>query len=341
MNPSNRPARLLRRRSLLAAAAAWPAASLLCTRAVAQTAAAGWPNRPVRFIVPAPAGSSLDIVARLLGEKLQPKWNQPVVVENRPGAGGMLGVDLAVRATDGHTFAIGFNGPLAFAQHLYKKVPYDVRTEVAPIAMTSIQPNVLVVNPQLPVKTMRELVAHIRANPAKLNFASVGNGSSSHLSMELIKARLGLAMQHVPYNGAPPAALSVIAGDTHMLFAVASGVLPQVKAGKLRMIAVTSPKRFDWLPDVPAIAESGIKELRDFEALAWNGVVGPAATPPAVVKKLNADINAVLDDTEIKARFWAQGTQTAPTTPEGFKRVIESDSLKWGEVIRTVGIKLD
>jgi tripartite-type tricarboxylate transporter receptor subunit TctC len=327
------------RRTLLALAAASIGIALMPATHAQQSV---WPTKPVRIIVPAPAGSSLDIVARLLSDKLKDTWAQPVLVENRPGAGGMIGVDIAAKAApDGHTLALGFNGPLAFAPSLYKKVPYDAFKDIVPVAMTTVQPNVLAVNAAVPANSIKDLVAYAKANPGKLNNGSIGAGSSSHLSMEFFKRTAGIDAVHVPYNGSPPAALSLANGDTQMLFAVASGIMPQVKAGKIRLLAVTSTKRFDSLADLPTIAESGVPALRNFEALAWNGLVAAAATPADVVKKINADVNATLNQTEIKARLFAQGMQVAPTTPAGFKAVIDGDAKKWGDLIVQLGIKLD
>ncbi len=305
----------------------------------AQTA---WPTKPVRIIVPAPAGSSIDLVARLLSDKLSETWKQPVVVDNKPGAGGMIGVDAAAKSTDGHTLALGFNGPLAFAPSLYKKVPYDISKDLVPIVLTTVQPNVLAVNAALPVKNVQEFIAYAKANK-NIFYASIGNGSSSHLAMELFKSRAGFEAQHIPYNGSPPAATSVAAGDTQALLAVASGILPQVQAGKVRILAVMSAKRMESLPDVPSIAESGVSSLANFEAQAWNGLVGPASLPTDVVSKINRDVNAVLAQTSVKARLFAQGMQVGAgnNTPEAFKRVMQSDAKLWGELITRLGFKLD
>ncbi len=317
-------------RCLLAAAIL----SLTTASAVAQI----WPTKPVRIVVPAPAGSSLDIVARLLGDKLKDKWNQPVVVEPKPGAGGMLGVDVAAKATDGHTFVIGFPGPTAFAPFLYKKMPYDAVKDIVPIVVTTTQPNVLAVNANLPVKNVQELIAYGKANPGKLSYASVGNGSSSHLAMELLKSEGGFDAQHIPFNGAPPAALSTANGDTQILFAVASGIAPHVQSGRVRQIAVTSLTRFDSLKDLPSINESGVK---NFEAIAWNGLFGPSATPSDVVAKINADVNAVLADPAIRERLIAAGMAPGGGNASAFKTMLDADMKKWGATIKRLGVQLD
>ncbi len=297
-----------------------------------------WPNRPVKIVVPAPAGSSLDIVARLLGDKLKDRWGQPVVVEPKPGAGGMLGVDQAAKATDGHTLVLGFPGPTAYAPFLYKKMPYDPVRDLVPIVVTTTQPNVLAVNANLPVKNVQELIAWAKANPGKLSYASVGNGSSSHLSMELLKSEAGFEAQHVPFNGAPPAALSTANGDTQVLFAVASGIAPHVQAGRIRQIAVTSLNRFDSLKELPTINESGVK---GFEAIAWNGLFGPVSLPEDVVARINADVNAVLAMEEVKQRLTGAGMAPGGGTQAAFKAMIEADMKKWGGIIRKLGVQLD
>jgi tripartite-type tricarboxylate transporter receptor subunit TctC len=312
--------------------------TVVCTVIAATVSAQTWPTKPVKIVVPAPAGSSLDIVARLLGDKLKDKWGQPVIVEPKPGAGGMLGVDMAAKATDGHTLVIGFPGPTAYAPFLYKKMPYDAMKDIVPIVITTTQPNVLAVNANLPVKTVQELIAYAKANPGKLSYASVGNGSSSHLAMELLKSEGGFDAVHVPFNGAPPAAQSVAAGDTQMLFAVASGIAGLVQSGKIRQIAVTSSGRFDSLKDLPSVNESGVK---GFEAIAWNGLFGSSSLPADVIAKINADVNAVLADASVKERLVAAGMAPGGGTQAAFKTMLDADMKKWGGTIKRLGVQLD
>ncbi|MBS0314384.1 MAG: tripartite tricarboxylate transporter substrate binding protein [Proteobacteria bacterium] len=300
-----------------------------------------WPTKPVRIVVPAPAGSSLDFVVRLLGEKLKDKWGQPVVVDPKPGAGGTIGVDVAAKATDGHTLVIGFPGPTAYGPFLYKKMPYDVNRDLVPIVLTTTQPNVLAINASVPAKSVTELISYARANPGKLSYASVGNGSSSHLAMELFKSEAGIDVQHVPFNGSPPAALSTANGDTQMLFAVASGIAPHVQSGRIRQIAVTSKGRFEPLKDLPAIAESGVPALRDFEAVAWNGLFGPSSLSPELVARINADVNAALADSTVRERLLAAGMAPGGGSAAAFKSMLEADMKKWGGVIRRLNIQLD
>lgn len=323
----------MQRRTLLVALACAAA-----TLASAPASAQGWPdNRPVRILVPAPAGSSLDVLARAIGEKLKDRAGATVVVENKPGAGGALATSEVVKAApDGHTLLLGFNGPLATTP-LIQKVPYDVAKDLAPVIITSSQPNVLAIHAALPIRTVADLVAWAKANPGKLNFASVGNGSSSHLNAELLKSMAGIEAVHVPFNGSPPAVLSTVQGDTQMIFAVMQPLQPQVQAGKLRAIAVTTPKRFPLLPDLPAIAES----YPGFEALAWNGLVAPAATPRPVIQKINAEVGAILKLPDIVQKMNGFGFDLVGGSPEDFAKLMASETERWVPVVRRLGLKAE
>jgi len=301
--------------------------------------AQNWPDRPLKFIVAAPAGSSLDVLARTIADKLKDRLGQPVVVEDRPAAGGTAATDFVAKsAPDGYTMVISFNGPLAFGPHLYAKLPYDPFKDLAPVIITSSQPNVLAVNAALPVKSVKELVEYAKANPGKLNYASVGNGSSSQLTMELLKTTAGIDIVHVPFNGSPPAVTATIQGETQMLFAVMPPLQAQIQAGKLRAIAVTTSQRFALLPDLPTIAEAGYP---GFESLAWNGILVAAGTPRSIVQRLNTEINAILKDPAVKSALNAQGFDLIGGTPEDFAQLIRSDSDKWAPVIRKTGARID
>ena len=287
----------------------------------------------------APAGSSLDVIARVIGEHLRARLAQPVVVDNRPAAGGTLAADIVAKSPpDGYTMLISFNGPLAFGPHLYAKLPYDPLKDLAPVIVTSSQPNVLAVNAALPATSVRALVDYAKGRPGKLSYASVGNGSSSQLTMELLKAAAGIDIVHVPFNGSPPAVTATAQGDTHMLFAVMQPLQPQIHAGRLRAIAVTAAKRFPLLPDLPTIAEAGYP---GFEALAWNGVLVAARTPRPIVERLNAEINAILGDPAVKSALNLQGFDLIGGTPEDFAKRIRSESQKWAPVIRKTGVRID
>jgi tripartite-type tricarboxylate transporter receptor subunit TctC len=323
----------LRRITLLLAACA--GLSITALHASAQN----WPDKQIRFIVAAPAGSSLDVLARVIGDRLRDKLGQTVVVDNRPAAGGTVATDLVAKsAPDGYTMVMSFNGPLAFGPHLYAHLPYDPQKDLAPVIITSSQPNVLAVNAGLPIHSVKELVEYAKANPGKLNYASVGNGSSSHLTMELLKTTAGIDIVHVPFNGSPPAVTATIQGETQMMFAVMQPLQAQIQAGKLRAIAVTTAKRFALLPDLPTIAEAGYP---GFEALAWNGVLVAAGTPKAIVQRLNTEIGAILRDPSVKATLNAQGFELVGGTPEDFGRLIASESAKWAPVISRTGAKID
>lgn len=299
-----------------------------------------WPSRPVRMVVPTGPGSSLDLIIRSTSDRLSARLGQPIVVDNKPGAGGLIGTDLIAKATDGHTFGISFNGPLAFAPFLYKKMPYRLPGDLAPIVMTTSQPNVLAVNAKLPVHSVADLVRWLRANVGQASFASIGNGSSSHLSMELLKAATGTFALHIPYNGSPPSAMAVATGETQMIMTVAPALLPHVQAGRVRLLAVTSRQRYQPLPNLPTIAESGLPELKDFEAIAWNAIVGPASTPAAVVQRLNREFNDALKDSAIAGRLTGQGMTPAGGSPEDLGRFMAAEATRWGPVIKRTGLTL-
>ena len=324
----------MNRRALLALIAT--TASFAAFAAQAQTA---WPTRQVKVVVPAPAGSSLDLIVRAMSDKLAGRWGQPVVVENKAGAGGMLGMDVAAKASDGHTLAIGFNGPVAFAPFLYRKMPYDPAKDLLPVVMTTSQPNVLAVSvDKVPAKTVAEFVAWAKAQAGKVNYSSLGNGSSAHLTMELFLAEAGITATHIPFNGSPPAAMAVAQGEADATFMVAPALLAHVRNNKVRMLAVSSAQRPDSLKDLPTLADAGYKAV---ESLAWNGLFVPAGTPDAVVARINADVNEVLKDAAVKAALDAQGLTVVGGSTADFKRVLDADARRWGPIITRIGIKLD
>jgi tripartite-type tricarboxylate transporter receptor subunit TctC len=305
----------------------------------ATSTAQDWPIKPVRVVVPAPAGSSLDIIVRTLGEKLRDRWKQPIVVDNRPGAGGMLGMDQVARATpDGYTLGIGFNGPVAFGPFMYKRMPYNPSKDLLPIVLTTSQPNVLAVPASHPAKTLQEYVTWAKAQSAGVNYASVGAGSSSHLTMELFRTLAGFQAVHVPFAGSPPAGLSVATGETQGLFTVAPALLPLVDGGRVRLLAASSSKRMDEMKSLPTVAESGYP---GFEALAWNGLFTAAGTPAAIIERINADVNAALQDSAVRENFAKQGLVVGGGTAADFRSFIDSETQKWGDIIKRSGITLD
>ena len=305
----------------------------------ATASAQSWPDKPVRVLVPAPPGSSLDVIVRTLGDKLKDRWKQAVVVDNKAGAGGMLGMDAVAKAApDGYTLGIGFNGPIAFGPFMYKKMPYAPERDLLPVVLTTSQPNVLAVAASTPANTLPELVAWAKAQGNKLSYGSVGNGSSSHLTMELFKSQAGFDAVHVPYAGSPPAATSLAANETQMLFAVAPALLPLVQGGRIKFIAATSAQRTDGMKNLPTLAESGYP---GFEALAWNGLFAPVGTPPEVVARINADVNAALKEPSVREALAKQGLIVGGGTPAEFKAFIDSEARVWGAIIRKVGISID
>ncbi|RJF98763.1 tripartite tricarboxylate transporter substrate binding protein [Noviherbaspirillum saxi] len=306
--------------------------------AALSASADNWPSRPIRFVVAAPGGSSLDVIARTLSDKLKDRLGQTIVIDNVPGASGTIATGNVARAApDGYTWLISYNGPLAYTQFL-TRLPYDPQKDLVPVIQTSAQPNVLVVSADLPVNNVRELIAYARSRPGKLNYASVGNGSSSHLTMELFKSMTASYVVHIPYNGAPPAALSLVAGETHLLFSVPSAVMPQVKSGKIKALAVTSAARFPLLADIPTVAESG---LPGFESITWNGVLLPKGTPADIARRLNREMDAILKQADVRTRLQNAGLDPIGGSPEMFAALLASEAIKWEPVIRRTGAKLD
>ena len=327
-----------RRRNLLQTAMA--TASLCVISAFTLPASAqSWPSKPVKMVVPAPAGSSLDVIVRGLGETLSKRWGQPLVVENKPGAGGTIGMDAVAKApADGYTLGIGFNGPIAFGPFMFKKMPYDPAKDLLPIVLTTSQPNVLAVPAAHPANNLREFVAWAKSQGDKVSYASVGLGSSSHLSMELLKATAGFEATHVPFNGSPPAALSVAQNETQALMTVEPALLSLVQGGRLKLIAVTSPQRLVARPELQTVAEAG---YAGFDALAWNGIFAPAGTPADVANRLNADLNAAMADPSFKQNMLKQGLIIGGGSAASFKSFIDSETRKWGAIITKAGIKID
>ena len=311
---------------------------LMAPAAHAQT----YPNKPIRWVVVAPAGSSLDVIARAMQDRLKDNLGQAVVVENKPQAGGTLGTnEVAKSAPDGYTWVMSYNGPLSFGPHLYPKLPYQPLRDLQPVMITTSQPNVIAANTQFPANTMRDMVALLKASPGKYNFASVGNGSSSHLTMEYIKAVTQTYAVHIPFNGSPPAMMATLSGETQLMASVPTAVAPQVKQGRLKYLAVTSAYRYALLPDVPTVAESGVPELKGFEALAWNGVLVSAGTPRAVIDRINSALNAALQDPAVKERLKAAGLDPVGGTPEQFTQLIQEESSKWAPIIKRSGARID
>ena len=320
----------------------WPAGLLtFLALAVAPFAHAqdDYPNRTVRIIVPFAPGGSTDVVARILADKLGTELKQSFVVENRAGAGGNIGADAVAKASpDGYTLLMGTTGVLAINKYLYKEMSFDPERDLVPVSYTSLITNILVVNPQVPAKTVSELVALARAKPGSFTFASSGAGSSTHLSAELFKSMAGVDILHVPYKGSSQAITDLMGGQVTMLFDNAPSSIPFVEQGKLRALAVTSTKRLPNLPDVPTLDEAGVK---GYESLSWSGIMAPAGTPKRVIDKLNAAIEKILRDPDVKQRFASLGVEPVGGPPEAFSRHIRAESEKWARVVKTANITLN
>jgi tripartite-type tricarboxylate transporter receptor subunit TctC len=302
-------------------------------------AAQGWPARAVKILVPFPAGSSPDLVARVIAEPLATALAQPVVVENRPGAGGNIGTSAIARAApDGYTIGISIPGPLAVNTVLYSKLDYDPFRDLVPVSLLAFSPNVLLVDPALGVKTLPEFVAAVKRQPGKLNYASVGNGSASHLTMELLKQRAGLDLVHVPYPGSPQVTAALINGQVSAGFIVPAAAMAQVQAGKLVAIAATSAGRSTVLPDLPTIAEQGFP---GFESTSWLGMVAPAGTPQPIVSRLSTEVVRVLRQPEVRQRLQALYFQPVGTAPEGLGELMRGERDRWATIIRKTGAKVD
>lgn len=298
-----------------------------------------FPSKPVRIIVTFPAGGTSDILTRILGQKLSESLGHQVVVDNRAGGSGIIGAELVARAApDGYTLIMGYVGTHAINPALYAKLSYDPVKDFSPVSLVAVAPNILVIHPSLPVKSTKELIALAKKKPAQLYFSSAGNGSAPHLAGVLFATMAGVNIIHVPYKGAPQATQDLIAGQVQMQFPTIPVVLPFIKSERLRAIAVTSLKRSPALPELPTIAESGI---RDYEAVSWYGVLGPAGLPRDVIAKLNMEIGKVLRLPDVNDSYTKQGAEAEPGTPEQFAGLIKSEIQKWGKVVRDSGAKID
>ncbi|MEJ7670844.1 MAG: tripartite tricarboxylate transporter substrate binding protein [Casimicrobiaceae bacterium] len=302
-------------------------------------AQATYPTKPIRIVVPFPAGGTTDILARAVAQRLSETLGQPAVVDNRPGAGGNIGAELVAKApADGHTLLMGTVGTHAINASLYSKMPYDHVRDFAPIILVAGVPNVLVVHPSVPVGSVKELIAYAKANPGKLNFASSGSGTSIHLAGELFKTMAGVQMAHVPYKGSAPAVTDLLGGQVQLMFDNLPSALPHIKAGKLKALAVTSATRAAALPDVPTIAESG---LAGFDATSWFGLLAPAGTPQPIIARLNNEVAKWLASTEAKEKMAGLGANTAGHSTDEFVRHIAAETSKWAKVVTESGAKVD
>jgi tripartite-type tricarboxylate transporter receptor subunit TctC len=311
--------------------------ALVCAAPIAP--AADYPTRPVTLVVAFPPGGASDLLARLVGRKLDQLLRQPFVIDNRPGAGGNIAAEaVAHAASDGYTLLLGNNAILATNAALYQRINFDAVNDFAPVGMVGSQANILVVNPAVPARTMGELIALAKATPGKLNYASSGHGLAAHLAAELFKAEAKIDLVHVPYKGAAPALQDVIAGHVQMMFATASSVVPHIKEGKVRALAVTTLKRTAVFPELATLDELG---LTGFDATTWHGFVAPAKTPTEIVTTLNRALNAALDDASVKKSLGELGVDIVTGSPEEFGAYIKSEIPKWTAIVKASGAKLD
>jgi len=296
----------------------------------------GYPTKPIRFVVPYPPGGGTDVVARILNEPLATELGQPIIIENRGGAAGNVGTDIAAKSpADGYTVLFTLSSH-TINPKLYDKLPFDVEKDFVPISLAAMIPQILVVHPSVPANSVKELIALAKAQPGKLNYASVGTGSPGHIAGELFKLRTGIDIVHIPYKGGGPAVTDTIGGQVQLLFVSMPAAWQFVKAGRLKAIAVTSARRSATAPEVPTFLESGVP---DFVVDSWYGALAPAKVPPAVVARLNAAFVKVLDMPQVKEKLMAQGAEAAASTPAEFDRVIKDELAKWEYVIRAANIK--
>jgi tripartite-type tricarboxylate transporter receptor subunit TctC len=313
------------------------AAILFCFSAIAS--AQDYPAKPIRMIVPFPPGSTPDIVGRVLGQKIQEKWGQPVVTENRPGAVGNIGTAEAARAApDGYTLLISINGPIAVNKALYASLPYDPQKDLKPISLLASGAQALAVHPSVPASDVKQFIEHLRQNPDKLSYGSVGSGSASHLTMELLKSQAQVAIVHVPYKGFPPVVQDLLAGQIHATFAIVPAVLGQIKAGKLKGLAVTSAKRSSLAPDIPTLAEQGFPQ---FDATAWIGLLAPAGLPGAITERLAAETQRIMRVPEVRQALGSQGFEVVGGTPDEFAAFIRAETEKWTRIVKLTGAKAE
>jgi tripartite-type tricarboxylate transporter receptor subunit TctC len=311
------------------------AAAALASGAAAQ----GYPSKPIRLIVPFPGGSTPDTVARSLAQKLNEAWGQPIVVENKTGAGGNIGTaEAAKSAPDGYTLVIGINGPVAVNKALYKSLPYDPESDLQPISLLAVGAQMLAIHPSVPATNLKEFVEYARKNPGKISYGSVGAGSGSHLTMELFKSQAKIDMVHVPYRGFPPVVQDLLSGNLQATFAIIPAVLPNVTAGKLKGIAVTSERRSELAPYVATVAEQGFPR---FDATVWIGLLAPAGLPKEVLDKIAGETQKAMADPEVRRRLGGAGFEVVGGTPEQFAAFIKRETAKWTEVVRLTGAKAD
>ncbi|ANN67428.1 tripartite tricarboxylate transporter substrate binding protein [Bordetella bronchialis] len=329
---------IARRCGALLATACMAAATATAAAAPAADGAGTYPDNAMRIIVPYTPGGFNDTMARVLGKKLTEAWHQPVIVENRPGAGTVVGTEAGARAApDGYTLVVvGF--PLVVNQYIYPKLPYDTQRDFVPVLLAGQTPNVLLVRAESPIKSLPDLVARAKASPGKMNYASAGNGTSLHLAMEYFKNVTGTDMNQIPYKGSAPMVTALLGGQVDVMFDNLPNALPQIKAGKMRSLGITTAKRLPSVPDIPTVAEQGYP---GFEVAVWYGLAVPRGTPTAIVEKLNAQLNKALQDEDVKSVFAAQGVQVLGGSTADFEKFFQAQDAKWAPVIKKAGIRAE
>ena len=315
------------------------ATALLTANAAAQTPAPAFPTKAIRFVVPFPAGGPLDISARVIGQKLTEAWGQPVIVDNRPGAGGNIGAELVAKAVpDGYTILMGAVSTHAINPWLYAKMPYDPIRDFVPVSLVTQVPNVLIVHPSVPAKTVKELIALAKAQPGQLNYASGSTGSAGHLAGELFNVMAGVKTVHIPYKGAPAAVIDLLSGQVSFMFDNLASALPNIKAGRVRALAVTTLARSPLLPALPTMNEAGLK---GFDVSTWFGVFAPGDTPQDIADRLNAGVVAALKAPDVRERLAAMGAEPKPGTPAQFAAFVKAELAKYEKVVKASGARVD
>ena len=318
---------------------AFCASALLMFAATCACAAGTFPSRPLRLIVPFPPGGGTDIMARMVGQRLTDAFGVQVVVDNRGGAAGIIGTELAAKATpDGHTMMIGSVSTICINASLHKKLPFDPEKDLAPVSLVASTPSMLVVGNTIAAKSVKELIALAKARPGQLHYASPGSGSSAHLGGELFKQAAGIDIQHVPYKGTGPAVTDLVSGQVSMFITNMPSVLPMVKANRLRPLAVTSLQRSALMPDLPTVAESGIP---GFEVVVWYGLFAPAATPRPIIVRVNQEVRTMSSMQDVRDRLSVQGAEVMSSTPEELAKRVRDDLIKWGKIVKASGARVD
>jgi tripartite-type tricarboxylate transporter receptor subunit TctC len=315
------------------------AGGIAALAAATVVSAQSYPTKPLKMIVPFPPAGSTDISARAVAARLGERLGQPVVIENKPGAGGNIGTDMAAKApADGYTLVVGTVGTHAINQSLYSKMPYDNLRDFAPVVLLSTTPNVLVTQPGFPANSVKEVIARAKAKPGEMTFASSGSGTSIHLSGELFNSMAGTKMQHIPYKGSGPMLIDLMSGTTNIAFDNLSASMPHIKGGKLKALATTGSKRSPALPDLPTVSEAG---LTGYDSTSWNAIYVPAGTPKEIVERLNRELRAILESPETRKFFAEQGAEAGGGTPEQLGAFTRAETAKWAKVVRDSGAKVD